>query len=120
MNVTAYMPKSGWDAVWKSLKNRQRARVYSGSGFRVHWKSTWDLEYEENEHLLRLGVGIAKVGPKWWQTINTIEFPLHLGWEYPFSNEAIPSSKRDMIANRVSEAFRYFEVPHRVLSDSER
>jgi hypothetical protein len=114
---TKHLPGSSWVALLRSLFNKKRKLEYRCPEFCLHWKSTWDLEYSERDHRLCLGVGIAKVGSRWYQTLNTIEVPLKLQWESPFSSETITVKKRDEILANISKAFDSFEVPHRIVRD---
>lgn len=105
-----HLPHSSWDALWKSLTNRRRSFSYSGETFRVTWKSTWELDYEEEDRSLRLGAGILRVGAKWYQLVNTVEVPVNLAWTGS-NNFRINPEKRNEIIENISIAFDAFQVP---------
>jgi len=108
--------KNCWDTVRRDIKLiLRRNRLFRDTDFEVRLISTWDLEYRENDRLLKVGTGIGRGSSKWWDTWATIEVGRQLAWEPPYQAEPVGEEKRQQIVVNIQKAYRDFNIPFEIL-----
>ena len=94
---------------WKERKR------FIGAGFEIRNVSTWEIEYREEDRVLKVGTGIGRGSRKWYDTWTTIELPGNLHWEPPHEDERITLQKKEEIELRIAEYFDKWRIPYKVI-----
>jgi hypothetical protein len=100
------------DSLWPSKGFRANLRHYRGDGFEIRYVSTWDLEYVEGDHRLKIGKGIGKGSDKWYDTWEILELRGPLRWEAPHELEAISEEKAKQIKLNLAQYYEAVGIPY--------
>lgn len=99
------------DTIRLVFESRRRKRWLAG-GFEIRDISTWDMEYREGDHILKISTGIGNGSSgKWYDTWVTVELDKPLLWEPPHSVETIGSEKKTQIKANIEKYFDRFRIP---------
>jgi len=102
-----------WDGLVSDIQLILRGnRLYKESGFSVQLISTWELEYREGDHLLKVGTGIVNGSSRWWDNWVRIEVTDTLRWESPFNNHPISEENKSRILRNIARAYDDFRIPY--------
>ena len=105
--------KGWWDGLVSDIQLILRGnRFYKESSFSVRLISTWELEYLEGDHLLKVGTGIVNGSSRWWDNWVRIEVTDTLRWEPPYTYESISEEKKTQILNNIAKAYDDFKIPY--------
>jgi len=97
---------------FKGILDYRRRKHFVGNGFEIRDISTWDVEYGEQDHVLKISTGIGNgTSGKWYDTWVTVELDRPLTWEHPYAGEPITNDKKAQIKANLQNYFDTFGIP---------
>jgi hypothetical protein len=103
--------RNSFEAILQSYRSGRIKRVFESPEFTVRSPSAWELIYESRRGRIRIGTGIRKTGPRWYESIAVVEIPDGLCWDGD-REQKIREDELQTILEQISQALTFFLVDH--------